>query len=81
VPERFYCEVKKNGIGGTRASFGLVTYCLLISSSLVELTLHHHKSAPEGSLERESGYSGPLRAYSLENIAFGIRPAHLSAVK
>lgn len=54
---------------------------LLILSSFIEPTLHRHKSAPEGSLHHEPGYFGHLRAYSLENTAFGIRPAHSLAVE
>ena len=59
----------------------LFTCCLLISSSLIELTLHRHKSAPEGFIHREPGCSRLLRAYSFENIAFGIMSAHSLAVE
>jgi hypothetical protein len=59
----------------------LFTYCLLILSSSIELTLHRHKSAPEGFIHREPGCSGLLREYSFKSIAFGIRPAHSLAVE
>ena len=60
----------------------LFTYCLLISSSLIELTLRRHKSAPEGFTHRKPGCSSLLRAYLFfKNVAFGIKPAHSSPVK
>jgi len=72
---------------------GMRPFCLLFPSRsvthflprlvviFITTTLHPHKSAPEGSLDCESGYSGHLRAYSLRDVAFGIGPARSLAVE